>query len=180
MDIKIVLSNKDTAYIIKNLYPLYLHDLSEFADWKDQVPNEHGILEPDNPGVRTLVEQGEVFNILWEKPNVLFPFLILVDGKPAGFALIATPPHVPYGGDYYVNEFFLLRPYRGKGIGERAAVEVFDKFHGQWELMVMPKNLRALAFWRKTIAKYMSGQFQEEVTGDNDMVVFRFNNRRDT
>ncbi|MBI1922643.1 hypothetical protein HYR99_00180, partial [Candidatus Poribacteria bacterium] len=98
MDIKIVLSNKDTAYIIKNLYPLYLHDLSEFGDWKDQVPNAHGILEPDNPDVRTLVEQGEVFNIWWEKPDVLFPFLIRVDGKPAGFAFIATPPYSA-GGD---------------------------------------------------------------------------------
>ncbi|MBI1922711.1 GNAT family N-acetyltransferase [Candidatus Poribacteria bacterium] len=174
-----VLSNKDTAYIIKNLYPLYLHDLSEFADWKDQVPNEHGILEPDNPDVRTLVEHGEVFNSWWEKPDVLFPFLILVDGKPAGFAFIATPPYSA-GGDYYVNEFFLLHPYRGKGIGERATVEIFDKFHGEWELFVLKKNLRAQAFWRKTIAKYMSGQFQEEVTGDGGGVLFRFNNRRDT
>lgn len=29
MNIEIVLTNKENAYIINNIYPLYLHDLSE-------------------------------------------------------------------------------------------------------------------------------------------------------
>jgi len=176
MDIKVVLSNKDTAYIIRNLFPLFLHDLSEFDG---TLPNEHGILEP--APVQTLVEQGEIFKNRWETPNVFFPFLIFVDGRPAGFDLIATQPYAPSSIDYFVHDFFLLHPYRGKGIGEWAATEVFKKFHGRWEVHVQLNNLRAQAFWRKTIAKYISGQFQEEIGRTplyaDDMVIFRFNNR---
>jgi predicted acetyltransferase len=177
MDIKVVLSNEDTAYIIRNLFPLYLHDLSEFDG---TLPNEHGILEPTP--VRTLVEQGEIFKNRWEMLNVFFPFLIFVDGRPAGFDLVATQPYVRASSvDYIVHDFFLLCPYRGKGIGEQAATEVFGKFHGRWEVYVMLKNVQAQAFWRKTITKYMSGQFQEEIGRTplyaDDMLIFRFNNR---
>ena len=31
MDVSVVASTPETAYVIKNLYPLYLHDLSEFS-----------------------------------------------------------------------------------------------------------------------------------------------------
>jgi len=107
MDIKVVLSNKDTAYIIRNLFPLFLHDLSEFDG---TLPNEHGILEP--APVQTLVEQGEIFKNRWETPNVFFPFLIFVDGRPAGFDLIATQPYAPSSIDYFVHDFFLLHRIR--------------------------------------------------------------------
>jgi len=64
MDVKIILSTTHDAYIIKNMYPLYLHDLSQFSGAK---PNEHGVLEPDEG--RTLAEQGDVQNIWWQKPR---------------------------------------------------------------------------------------------------------------
>jgi hypothetical protein len=39
----------------------------------------------------------------------------------------------------------------------------------------MINNLPAQAFWRKTIATYTAGHFEETVDGD----MFRFNNRKD-
>ncbi|MNI11941.1 hypothetical protein D3C73_651020 [compost metagenome] len=36
------LTDKDDAYVIKNLYPLYLYDLSGHYD---RLPNLHGIYE---------------------------------------------------------------------------------------------------------------------------------------
>lgn len=53
--IEVILSNNENSNIIKNLYPLYLYDLSEIYG---NVPNEYGIYE-DKP-IKTLEEQYDV------------------------------------------------------------------------------------------------------------------------
>ncbi|MCT8138430.1 GNAT family N-acetyltransferase [Anaerobacillus sp. CMMVII] len=176
MDLQVQLSCKENSYIIKNLYPLYLHDLSEHYGF---LPNCHGVFE-ESDDYKTLSEQNELHNIWWEKPEVLFPFLILVDERPAGFILIATPPHCTKGIDYFVNEFFLLRPFRGKGLAEHAASIVFDQFRGKWELFTNPseKNIVGQKFWRRTILHYSGGNYDEEFgeTFDGYKLIFKFDN----
>lgn len=177
MEVEVNLSSKNEAYIIKNLYPLYLHDLSELYG---DLPNSHGIFEESDDYV-TLNDQYDVQNIWWEKQDVLFPFLIKVDKKPAGFILIASPPYCNKGIAYFVNEMFLLRPFRGKGIAEFAAVKVFEQFQGKWELFTNPsaeKNKVGQNFWRKTISNYTNGKFIEELgdTFDGYRLIFRFDN----
>lgn len=175
METKVLLFDRDTAHILSNLYPLYLHDLSEFDE---ATPNEHGILEEGQ--VRTLGEQAKLHNNWLETPSHLYPFLILADGRPAGFNLIATHPYsVPKHVDYMVHEFFLLHAYRGQGVGEQAAIQVFDALRGKWEVFATPKNLRAQGFWRKTISRYTGGQYHEELgpTVFGEKKIFRFSNK---
>ncbi|WIV12461.1 GNAT family N-acetyltransferase [Proteiniborus sp. MB09-C3] len=175
MEVRVVLANEENANIIKNIYPLYLHDLSEVYG---NVPNEYGIYEDES--IKTLAEQYDVQNIWFQKPNLLFPFIIMVDGKPAGFDLVSTGEYAPKGMDYYVYEFFLLRPYRGKDIASIAAKQIFDKFLGKWGLYVAPSgtNLRAEKFWRKTINDYAKGKFEEKngQTFDGYKLIFTFDN----
>lgn len=176
MNIEIILTTKENAYIINNIYPLYLHDLSEHYG---NLPNKHGIYEESND-YKTLLEQNKVFNIWWEKTHCLYPFLILVDEIPAGFIFIATPPYTPKETDYYVNEFFILRPFRGKGIGSYAASRVFDKFKGRWYLFTNPseKNIAGQKFWKKTVSKYTNDKYEEFYgeTFDGNKLIFKFNN----
>lgn len=176
MEVKVVLANEENANIIRNIYPLYLHDLSEVYG---NVPNEYGIYE-DSP-IKTLAEQYDVQNGWFKNVNKLFPFIIMVDGKPAGFDLVATGEYVPKEMDYYVYEFFLLRPYRGKDIGSIAAKQIFDKFKGKWGLYVAPNgtNPRAESFWRKTISSYTNDKFQERQgeTFDGCRLIFTFDNK---
>ncbi len=176
MKIDVRLTDKSEAYIIKNLYPLYLYDLSGHYD---RIPNVHGIYE-DSDDFRTLNDQYEVQNIWWEKPGILFPYVISVDGIPAGFILIASPPHCNKGIDYFVNEFFLIQSLRGKGIAERAVSIVFDQFKGNWELFTNPleKNIVGLKFWRKSISNYTNGVYTEKngETFDGQKTIFRFDN----
>lgn len=176
MKIEVKLAAPDEAYIIKNVYPLYLHDLSGHYG---HMPNSHGIFEDSND-CRTLTEQYDVQNIWWEKPDCLYPFLIRVDDIPAGFMLIATPPHCAKGVDYFVNDFFLLQPFRGKGVAQKAATQVFEMFKGQWELFTNPmeQNITGQKFWRKTVSSYTKNHFEEAVgtTFDGHKIVFRFNN----
>lgn len=156
MSVRTILSTQDDAYIVKNLYPLYLHDLSEFSG---ERANEHGVLEPTS--VATLFEQGEVQKIWWEKPDVLYPFIIQADGRIAGFAFVARAPHVPQATDQVIHEFFVLHAFRGKGIGDRAAWELFNRFPGRWQVEAMEKNLRAQAFWRRVVREYTRDRFEE-------------------
>ncbi|MEF2246498.1 hypothetical protein [Paenibacillus sp. IITD108] len=176
MNIDVQLTDKNDANVIKNLYPLYLYDLSGHYD---RLPNLHGIYE-ESDDLRTLSDQYEVQNIWWEKPDILFPFLILVNGIPAGFILIATPPHCNKGVDYFVNEFFLIQSLRGQGIAERAAIMVFEQFKGNWELFTNPieKNIVGQKFWRKTISNYTNGVYIEKFgeTFDGHKLIFRFGN----
>ncbi|UHA73716.1 GNAT family N-acetyltransferase [Paenibacillus sp. 481] len=180
MDVKVRLTAPDEAYKIKNMYPLYLHDLSEHLQ---NLPNEHGIYE-ESDDYRTLTDQYEVQQIWWDKPNILFPFMFTVDERPAGFGLVATPPHCTPGIQYFVNEFFVLRPYRGKGVAQQAAVQLFNQFKGKWELYTSPAeaNGRAQQFWRRTLAEYGAGKV-EETRGNTfagDKIIFRFHNTDDT
>ncbi|MDF2609840.1 MAG: hypothetical protein K0R92_1314 [Lachnospiraceae bacterium] len=175
MMIQIKLADNTNGFIIKNLYPLYLHDLAELHG---VLPNEFGIFE-DEP-IKTLSEQYDIQQIWFDHPDMLFPYLIMVDDIPAGFCLVASGKYVPKEIDYYVNEMFLLRPYRGKAISYQAVMQVFDKHHGRWMLFThsTEKNNRAKAFWHKTIGNYTKNKYTaiEEVIEEMPKLVFRFKN----
>lgn len=176
MKIDLRLTTKREAYIIKNMFPLYVYDLAQYTG---ALPNRHGIYD-DSDDFKTLIDQCEIQNIWWEKPDCLYPFLILVDHRPAGFILIATPPYCAKETEYFVNEFFLLHPWRNQGIGQSAVLKVFDQFPGKWELFTSPseKNIRGQNFWRKIIAKYSNGHYVEQYdnTFDGYKLIFRFDN----
>ncbi|MCQ4088500.1 GNAT family N-acetyltransferase [Saccharibacillus sp. JS10] len=176
MNVELIPCGSDQSYIVHNMYPLYLHDLSEI--WQNR-PNAFGIFEEDD--TPTLARQSEIFEVWWQHPGILFPLLIRVDGRPAGFAFVATPPYAPSETDYYLNEFFVLRPYRASGVAEAAARKVFDSFQGRWELQTNPseRNLRAQKFWRRTLSAYTSGNFTEKKGNHHEveMLAFRFNRK---
>ncbi|ASA26493.1 hypothetical protein B9T62_26675 [Paenibacillus donghaensis] len=180
MNVRVKVTDPKDAYLIKNMYPLYLHDLAgHYGPVPGHLPNRHSIFE-DSEDYVTLQDQYDVQNIWWEKPGCLYPHLILADDLPVGFALIATPPHCAPGVDYFVNDFFVMNPFRGQGIAEAAAASVFDSFRGSWQLFTNPsaKNSTAQAFWRRTVSNYTQGQYEEYQgnTFDGDKLVFSFSN----
>lgn len=161
---------------IKNLWHLYQHDVSEFDG---TVPNRHGIFS-DNNDTMTLDEHAESLNPWWKDPMSLFPYLIVVDGLPVGFNLIAARSRLPNGiqADFAVHEFFVIHPFRGSSVAEHAAIEGFDRHKGKWEVVTYPNHLRAIAFWRRVVSRYMSMHFLEEEIDHpwGRRVSFRFNN----
>ncbi|WP_233354836.1 hypothetical protein [Paenibacillus sp. JZ16] len=78
-----------------------------------------------------------------------------------------------------MNEFLVLKPFRGKHVAENAASQVFRKHAGSWEVQTnaMDRNTRAQAFWRKTMSNYVSdSRVQEFVAArdDNEKLIFQF------
>ena len=175
MEIKILLANNENGYIIKNIYPLYLHDL---AGIHGTLPNKYGIFEDGE--IKTLSEQYDIQQVWFENPEELFPYLIMVDDIPAGFCLIGSGKYVPKEIDYYVYETFLLRPYRGKSISLKAIIEIFDKHRGKWMLYThsTDNNSRAQLFWYKTLELYTHGSYSvnKQMIDNMPKLVFKFNN----
>ncbi len=65
-----------------------------------------------------------------------------------------------------MSEFFVMRKYRRQRVGEGAARALFDRFPGRWEVSEVPENPGAQAFWRKVIAEYTGGCYEEQVLDD--------------
>jgi aminoglycoside 6'-N-acetyltransferase I len=176
MKVELQLGAGELAQVIKNLWPLYQHDLSEFDG---AVPNRHGIFSDDDT-VTTPAEHVASLDPWWRDPMSLFPYLIVVDGSPAGFNLIAARSRLPVGlrADFVVHEFFVLHRYRGGFAAEQAAVEGFNQHRGEWEVVTYPTHLRARAFWRRVVSRYTSMRFSENEIDHpwGRRVSFRFTN----
>lgn len=116
---------------------------------------------------------------LYFQENTRHAFLIKRGQELAGFALInqvGSSPEV----DWNMGEFFIVAKYQGKGIGKTVAKQIFEKFPGIWEVMQIPENKPAIAFWKKVITEHTQGTFSEEEKKILDpspphrMHVFRF------
>ena len=96
---------------------------------------------------------------------------------------MAIPPYTSQWIAYYVNEFFLLRPCRGKNVGTFAASNVFNRFKGKWELYTnhSEENLKGQKFWRRAVSNYTNGSYEENYgqTFDGYKLIFKFDNSND-
>jgi predicted acetyltransferase len=133
---------------LENLLQLYVYDLSELLS-----------LDVEDDG------RFRAPSIDFSDPRC-HPFL-MHDGKLAGFAVVKRRSRL--SGDEDVTdmaEFFILRRFRKKGLGERAAIALFDRFPGRWEVRQKFANQPATAFWRRVIGRYTEGKFSEEILDD--------------
>jgi predicted acetyltransferase len=131
---------------------LYLHDFSEI---------DGSTISDD--GLYDYSYLGEY----WGVPDRA-PFFIQAGGELAGFVLVNSWSVRGATGIRSIAEFFVLRKYRRSGIGRTAALEVFKRFPGSWEVAVMKANAGGTAFWRNVINAATGGRFREEAV-DNDL-----------
>lgn len=178
--IQVTLCREEEAHIICNMYPYYLYDLSEI--W-ERLPNSQGVFDEEE--YATLHQQSDVFLIWWRHPGVLYPWIIRVNGVPAGFALIATAPYLPAGSSaqYYLNEFFVMRPFRGQGVAQQAASHIFEQYKGDWELQTnaSSRNRHTQSFWNHILSQYTENQYsQQEITDEDQqqLLSYCFNNQQ--
>lgn len=147
MQIEIIETTIADRPLMTNLYQYYMYDFSDLVDDMD-------LLEDGRYSINDL-------DGCWVNPwNHVF--LLKVDGKIAGFALVAEP--APDDAEKLIDmaEFFILRKFRKSGIGEYFAHQMFDRFRGKWRVSEIHTNTGAVAFWRKVIGRYTNGQFEEK------------------
>ncbi|WP_308636812.1 hypothetical protein [Paenibacillus silvisoli] len=92
-----------------------------------------------------------------------------MDGEIAGFVFLKLDVRQTYLSlstaekANVISEFFIMRKFRGHGVGRTVACSLFDQFPGQWEVRQTVGNKPAYAFWKQVISKYkQDGAYQEE------------------
>jgi len=116
----------------------------------------------------------------WEDKNS-FPFIVRYKNEIAGFVIVDSKGSVAEI-DFNMADFFVLRKFKNKGLGRYVAHQCFEKFPGEWEVMVIPGNEGAYCFWRSTIKNYTNNNFTEytrEIAHFNNSRknIFKFNSR---
>lgn len=163
MDAQITLEEvqKEDQDIIKNLYPLFLHDLSVYDT--DEVV--------DNKGKYDLT----FLDNYWQSED-LIPFLIRIDEKIAGFILMQKGYYAPPSNeDYYIGQLFVLRNYRCEGVGERAIALLFSRYPGSYLLGILPENTPAIHFWEAFYEKYgIDYETTTETITGHELIIYRF------
>lgn len=144
MNIELKQAKVDDKEILKNLLEKYDY---EFSQWDNRDVNKLGLYGYD------------YLDCYWTEEN-RWAFFIIVDGNLAGFAMINDFPEAKEETDYSMAEFFIMHKYRRYGVGKFAAMHVFDKFHGKWQLKRHPKNIPSVYFWDKVVSEYTKGKYK--------------------
>ncbi len=142
-EVEVLAATAEEAPILTNLLQLYAHDFSEFLDVEIGADGKFTY----NP-----------LPLYWSEPG-RNPFLLRVDGKLAGFALVKEGSAVSGNEDAWdLAEFFVLRGYRRRGVGTTAAHKLWRQFPGSWEVRVMQSNVAAQRFWKQVISDFVGGE----------------------
>jgi predicted acetyltransferase len=136
---------------IQNLARFYVYDLSRTCGFisKDWAAPNDGLYESFD------------YKCYFEEKD-RHPYLIKVNDELAGFVLIHKEGTCSKT-DWNMGEFFILAKFQGKGVGYQTAKEIWKIFPGNWEISVIPENIPALKFWRKSIQTFTNNQFREEI-----------------
>lgn len=158
-------ANISDKSILRNLMQLYQHDLSVY-DHADV--DAHGLYNYN------------YLDLYWFEVT-RFPYIVQCEGQIAGFVLLRQGVH-DFRTDavcaelFSIAEFFVLRKYRRRGIGQFVAEWAFAQFQGRWQVRTPVSNEAAQAFWDKLIARIAVGDYERFIA--EDAVVFQFTNAK--
>lgn len=148
--------------VIAQLYELYTYEMTDLADFDI---NDDGYY------------RYQELPLFWSTPN-RYPYLILVDNKLAGFALIQQGSPIDDAPDVWdIAEFFIMRKFRKKGIGQFVAKSVWEAHPGLWQIRVWENNLVAHQFWNNIVKNFTKKSIlPERVTyqGHDGLLVYKF------
>ena len=147
---------------IQRYYPEYLEDLSQQSMNTGVFPvrGEYG-------------EREQELMARWFADDSSHPLILLKNDRPAGFALVSRPLRNQRDAiDYRMAEFFVAPAQRRLGVGRDAALLIFARFAGTWEITEFLYNKPAVTFWRSIVNELTGGRFRESVAHGEVRQVF--------
>jgi predicted acetyltransferase len=124
--------------VLANLLELYCHDFCDFLKLTIGADGRFGY---------------SALDLYWTDKE-RFPFLVRVQEDLGGFVFVHRLLN-PEGGSpiWDIAEFFILRGFRGHGVGKEALRQIYRTFPGPWQVRVMVANRAACQFWKNAIAQ---------------------------
>jgi len=161
---------------MESVYRDYLTDLAPSASGIFPVLREVGHREPDQLA-------------RWFADANAHAVIILFGDARVGFAMVshrlrdagAAGAGTDMGGgapEFSMAEFFIARGWRRRGIGAQAARLILDRFTGQWLITQHLRNTTAVEFWRRVVAAYTGGKYQERMLNGEVHQRFESGSRR--
>ena len=180
---------RDDRRWLEGIYRDYLTDLAPSATGIFPALGEVGHREPDQLA-------------RWFADTQAHPVTILYGSERVGFAMVQQPSRpavretgVPSGdpaapaeagrsaisrdpAQFSMAEFFIVRSWRRRGIGAQAVRLILDRFTGQWMITEHVRNTAAVKFWRRVVAAYTDGKYQERIVNGEVQQRFASGSRR--
>jgi predicted acetyltransferase len=144
----------ESDILLRNLFEHYCHDMSE---WFDVDTLADGSYSYDTASV-------------WASEHEVY--LATAGSSIAGFAVIGSA--ADWLGDigaWDVDEFFVLRKFRRRGVGKQMAALVWNGHPGEWLVRVLEANAPAVLFWRTAVGSYKE---ERRVIDGRSWIFFRF------
>ena len=125
--------------LLRNLYSLYLHDLSRFSS--NLTIGEDGFFHYED------------LELFWSTEGIS-PYFIKLDDQVIGFLLLLERPYLTKDNDFGINDLFILNPYKGKGFGRGALKKLFNEKRGKYFVIELRENEPAILFWKKVFKDF--------------------------
>lgn len=160
--IQILPASFEQQQVIAQLYELYTYEMTDLADFDIHDNGYYGY--KDLP-------------LYWIDHN-RHPFLIWVNNKLAGFALVQKGSPITNEPNVWdIAEFFIMRRFRQKGIGRFVANQLWQQFKGDWQIRVWDNNKIAYDFWDSAIegfTKKVIRPLKQVYQGHDGLLVYKF------
>jgi predicted acetyltransferase len=166
--------SRDDRHWIESVYHDYLADLAPSATGVFPALGEIGHRVPDQL-------------MHWYSNRSAQVMTVVYGLQRTGFAMVEQRLQAVSGGgaagtthnvEYAMKEFFIARQWRRRGIGAQAVRLLLDRFTGRWLITEYERNTTAVNFWRRVVAAYTDGQYQERVVNGEVQQRFESGSRR--
>jgi predicted acetyltransferase len=155
MDITLTPVSSQSHTVLKNLFQLYMYDMSAFT----ALPlTEEGCFSvPDH--------------VLAPYDDALhhWAYLIYSDNELAGFAMLRRYPEDMSCLD--MDQFFIINRFRGSNVGKTAFRQLVAQHQGNWQIRILRTNTPAHYFWQSAVRNLVGGAYQRSEEKDRDLIM---------
>lgn len=159
MEITLTQTTAADRHVVTNMFTAYFYDMAQYDP--HLIINEHGLplwMPAGATGIRT---HDECVRFNWWIRDSCEPYIVRVDGGPAGFVIIcAEREHLSEDVDFELMDFYITPKYRRQGVGRQAARAAFNLHQGAWAVYQLPANTPARRFWQQVVATYTGGRYE--------------------
>lgn len=156
-DIQLIPVHLEQKETLRNLYSLYLHDLSQYT--QELQIHEDGTYH------------FEGFELIFRNPR-LQSYLIYQGEQLQGFTtLVETKAKEEI--DYIINDLFMAHKARGRGIAQSVIDQIIVAKPGRYRVYQLKENLRAISFWRNYLQTREIPYREVELEEDGDSCVMQ-------
>ncbi|CAH1059793.1 GNAT family N-acetyltransferase [Paenibacillus pseudetheri] len=129
-------------HILRNMFEFYDYEFSQYLNFE---VNKEGLFR--KAPVTEYLSKDEYSSFFIKSTGTLLGFVIvkMTNSKPS----------------FEIEQFSILKKYNGKGIGKQVAIQIFDRYKGNWKVMQVERNYPAQAFWRNVIKSYSNNSYYE-------------------